>query len=626
MNYKQKKWNWTKVKAVLMAASLITMNGCAAAPGTGSTASTSGASASNASSAQSTASAATASAESTAASAEAVDTGDMFTSRDKEIGYDESAAVSIVLNGTSAQSSSGTVKISGSTVTVTEAGTYILSGSLTNGQIVVDAQSTDKIQLVLNGVTVTCDSSAALYVKQADKVFVTLANGSVNTFSNTAEFVAIDENNIDGVVFAKDDITFNGNGSLTVTAAYGHGVVCKDDLVFTSGTYAVTAASQALSGKESVRIADGTFTLNAGKDGIHAENADDASLGFVYIAGGSYEMTCEGDGVSASATLQIDGGIFRITAGGGSLNAETKQSTNSPFARTAETTAASDTGPSTKGIKSAGNLLINAGTFEINSADDALHSNADLTVAGGTFTISTGDDGMHADANLSIRDGVIHITESYEGIEGQSIDISGGEISLVASDDGINAAGGADQSGFGGKGQDKFSAAGSSSINISGGKILVNATGDGVDSNGNITVSGGETYVCGPTANDNAALDYDGTAVITGGIFVATGASGMAQNFDSSSTQGTMLVTISGEAGAALTLSDSAGNKLISYTPEKTYQCAVISCPEIAQGETYTVSAGSQSISVEMTSLVYGSGGGMGGMGGMGGGFGGGRR
>lgn len=546
-----------------------------------------------------------------------MDSSDMFSERDKEIGYDDSTAVTINLTGTGAQCSSDSVQISGSTVVISEEHTYIITGSLTDGQIIVDATNADKIQLVLSGVNINCNTSAALYIKQADKVFITLATDTENTLSTIGEFVAIDENAIDGVIFSKDDLTLNGMGTLAIHSAYGHGIVAKDDLVITSGNYEITAASQALSGKESIRIADGSFSLTAGKDGLHAENADDASLGFLYIAGGSFLINSAGDGMQASAALQIDGGNFQIAAGGGYENGEEKQSENNPFWGNS-TSAEENSGDSAKGIKASGNMMINGGSFEINSADDALHSNANLSISAGTFTISTGDDGMHADENTAISGGTITIAASYEGIEGQSIDISGGEISINSSDDGLNAAGGADASGFGGGGQDRFAADGNSYIHISGGSINLNADGDGVDSNGKITVSGGETYVTGPTSNANATLDFDGTAEITGGTFVAVGAAGMAQNFGDSSTQGAILVNISGEAGTALTLADSAGNVWVSYTPDKSYTCAVISSPEILQGETYTITAGGQSVTVEMTGIIYGSSG-MGGMGNPGG-------
>lgn len=263
---------------------------------------------------------------------------DMFTERDLDVGYDESSAVKINLaddsttvtvgDDTEADASetdetkaaSSGVSISGNIITISKEGTYVLSGALSEGQIVVDADSA-KVQLVLDNVDITCASSAAIYVKNADKTFITLAEDSENILMNTAEYEAIDDNNIDAVIFSKDDLTLNGKGTLTINSEYGHGIVSKDDLKLVSGTCNITAKKHALSGKDSVRIAAGTYNLTSGKDGIHSENADDDEKGFVYIASGDFTIESTGDGIDASYVVQIDDGDFDITAGGGAENA-----------------------------------------------------------------------------------------------------------------------------------------------------------------------------------------------------------------------------------------------------------------------------------------------------------------
>lgn len=551
-----------------------------------------------------------------------LDISEMFSDRDLDASYDENTSAMITLNGVDAECKSDAVNISGATVTIQDEGTYILSGTLDDGMVVVNAESTDKVQLVLDGVSINSATSAAIYVAQADKVFITLADGSENSLSNGGEFVAIDDNNIDAAVFSKDDLTFNGEGTLTITSSAGHGVVSKDDLVVTNGAYSITAGEQGLSGKESIRIADGTFTITAGKDGIHAENTDDASLGFVYLANGSYHITADGDGISASNVIQIDDGNYIIKTGGGSETVTLDTTGNWGWERPGErqdkmqnTNTTEEDTVSVKGIKSAGNLLVNNGTFEINSADDALHSNANLTVNGGTWNLATGDDGLHADETTTVTAGSVAITQSYEGIEGQNITISGGSIELIASDDGLNAAGGNDQSGnggFGGFQKGGFDTATDGAITISGGSIHINASGDGVDSNGSLIVTGGETYVSGPTNDGNGSLDYNGEATISGGIFLAAGSSGMVQNFGNTSTQGSMLVSVSGSENDVITLKDSSGKELLSWTADKAFTCVVISCPDIQQGETYTVTAGDTTQEVTMDSLIYGSGSDMG--------------
>ena len=236
-------------------------------------------------------------AEETSAQSEAgtFSSADMFTER----------AVYVTLSDDGITGETDGVAINGQMVTITAEGTYIFSGTLSEGQIVVDADNA-KVQIVFDNVDITCASSAAVYVKSAEKVFVTLAEGSQNTLRNTDEYVAIDDNNIDAVIFAKSDLTLNGTGSLTIISAEGHGIVSKDDLKITGGTYDITAAGHALSGKDSVRIADGTFILTAEKDGIHAENADDEEKGYIYIADGDFTITSDGDGMDSSNIAQIE--------------------------------------------------------------------------------------------------------------------------------------------------------------------------------------------------------------------------------------------------------------------------------------------------------------------------------
>ena len=250
-----------------------------------------------------------------------LDSSDMFTNRDKEIGYDDESAIAINLSDGASTADSDSVVIDGDTITITEEGTYILSGSLTNGQIVVEAENA-KVQLVLDNADISCETSAAIYVKDADKVFITTTDGSTNTVCTSGEFEAIDDNNIDAAIFSKSDLTLNGAGSLEVTCENGHGIVSKDDLVITSGEYVVDAGKHALSGKDSVRIAGGTFDLTAGRDGIHSENTDEEEKGFVYIENGSFTITSDGDGIDASYVVEIVDGSFDITAGGGYENGE----------------------------------------------------------------------------------------------------------------------------------------------------------------------------------------------------------------------------------------------------------------------------------------------------------------
>ena len=548
---------------------------------------------------------------------------DAFSDRDYRTDYDESACAFIQLDGDTAACESNAVEISGGTVTILDERTYVLSGTLADGMIIVDAEKTDKVQLVLNGADVACASSAAVYVRQADKVFITLADGTVNRLSNSSGFTAIDDSSIDGAVFSKDDLTLNGGGSLTIDSPAGHGVVSKDELKLTGGEYVITAASHGLAGKDCVYIDGASLTISSGKDGVHAENADDPAFGNIYIAGGSLNITSDGDGLSASGQIQIDGGEFSIISGGGSstVSLERGGDFRGGFMSDPRASASdSSDSASAKGIKSDGAMLLRSGEFTVDSADDAVHANGALTVSGGSFIIASGDDGFHADELLTVSDGSIQITGCYEGLEGLSIAVTGGDVSLTAVDDGLNAAGGNDQSGFGGpRGGDVFGSDANCDITISGGNLYVNASGDAIDSNGSLTISGGTVILSGPVSGDTSSLDYGSSGVITGGVFIATGASSMNMGFSTTSTQGSiMLRTDVQPAGTGIVLTDENGNELLSRTADQDFSCIMLSCPEIVQGGVYTLTYGDQSVEITMDSLIYGSSSGFGGRGGFG--------
>ena len=511
---------------------------------------------------------------------------DMFTERDLAGTYEESEAVYVTLSDDGITGETAGVAINGQTVTITEEGTYVFSGTLSEGQIVVDADDA-KVQIVLDNVDITCASSAAVYVKSAEKVFVTLAEGSQNTLRNTDEYVAVDDNNIDAVIFSKSDLTLNGTGSLTIVSAEGHGIVSKDDLKITGGTYDITAAGHALSGKDSVRIADGTFVLTAGKDGIHSENEDNEEKGYIYIADGDFTITSDGDGMDASNIVQIEDGTFDITAGGGAANSLKTHESDMPGGPGGgmpqngerpdgedmpQDTTTDESGTSTKGIKADGGMYLNGGTYQIDSADDSIHSNANITIADGTYTLATGDDGVHADDALIVNGGTITVTESYEGLEGLTVMINDGTIDITARDDGINAAG--------------------EKMELNGGYIHILAGGDGMDSNGNLTINGGEIYIDGPSDNGNSAIDYGdrSSAYVNGGTLVAIGSSGMAEGMSDSSKQKVLMVKLGEQMEAGdVVLTDSEGNVIVSYTALKSYDCVIISTAEVESGATYTL-------------------------------------
>lgn len=510
------------------------------------------------------------------------------------------------------------------TVAQSETGTFSSADMFTERDLAGTYEESGAVYVTLSDDGITGETDGVAINGQT--VTIT-AEGSQNTLRNTDEYVAIDDNNIDAVIFAKSDLTLNGTGSLTIVSAEGYGIVSKDDLKITGGIYDITAAGHALSGKDSVRIADGTFILTAEKDGIHAENADDEEKGYIYIADGDFTITSDGDGMDASNIVQIEDGTFDITAGGGAANSQKTHESDMPGGGMSQNierpdgesmpqmgekpdgenmpqdTTTDESGTSTKGIKAGGGMYLNGGTYQIDSADDSIHSNANITIADGTYTLATGDDGVHADDALTVNGGTITVTESYEGLEGLTVTINDGTIDITARDDGINTAGGTDQSGFGTFG-DHFKGMDSADdeteettdnemwMELNGGYIHILAGGDGVDSNGDLTINGGEIYIDGPSDNGNSAIDYGdrSSAYVNGGMLVAIGSSGMAEGMSDSSKQEVLMVKLGEQMEAGdVELTDNEGNVIVSYTALKSYDCVIISTAEVESGATYTL-------------------------------------
>ncbi|MBR4555614.1 MAG: carbohydrate-binding domain-containing protein [Ruminococcus sp.] len=647
---------------------------------------------------------------------------------DLDAGYDRSFSTAVTFSDSGVNTDGGGVTVDGTTATITAEGTYMISGSCSNGRIVIDAGKKTEVKLVLNGLDLTCTDNAPIYCAGGKKLIITLADGTENKLTDGSSYNTSDsESSVDAVLFSKADLTINGSGSLNVKANYKHGIVSKDSLVITEGNFTVDSASSAITGKDSVKILDGVFNITAGSNGIRSNNSEDASLGFVSITGGRFTVTSGGDAFEAETSLLIDGGEFDVTTGGGSANAAKKQDgfpdkgwndsggnitppddmslpegekpqragdgnftppddmsfpdgempqipdggnftppddmsfpdgempqrpggrggfgggtrgqrENETFESTsgesfiadaaafagwdnsddtsyalsdmtaeasAGTSSDSDSSTSSKGFKGGTAVSISGGSFTIDSSDDCIHSNGSVTVSGGKISAASGDDGIHADGDVIISGNAeIDITKSYEGIEGKTITVSGGTTAVKSSDDGFNASAGSTEengrsAGFGGISEGVL-------LKISGGTVKVDASGDGLDSNGDFVMEGGEVFVSGPTNGGNGAIDHGerSTASVSGGTLIACGAVGMEEGFDgSASEQYSFLHNLesSVSGGTEISISDSSGKILLTYTPEKDFQSVVFTSPELKGGNTYTVTAGALSETVTLS-------------------------
>lgn len=576
----------------------------------------------------------------------------------------------ITLSPDGSTSIDASVRIDGQTVTITQAGTYQIAGTLDDGALIVESAENAKITLVLGGVSIKNSTGAAIQIATADDVTIELAEGTTNVLQSGEEVdiaaATESEEASGGALQSKADLKIKGKGSLTVLGYLNNGIHCTKDLKIKNGNISVTALGHGIKGKNSVTVSGGTVTVTSGKDGITSDETENEEKGFVTIENGEIIITSAGDGVSAETTLTVTGGVISIISGGGSANAQQKTD-NMRGWWDFDNSASDDNSASCKGLKAGKALVISGGSITIDAQDDALHTDGDMTISGGECILSTGDDGAHAALSLTVLDGKITVLTSYEGLEANQITLAGGELDITASDDGINANGGSDGfsggfgGGFGGRRSDMNSQSGDMTppdnsnmqtppdgnapsgnpptmpgqdaadstttddttdkqpvLLITGGKITVNADGDGLDSNGDLRVEGGDITINGPSNGGNGALDIGtengGAGVIAGGTLIALGTSSMTENFGSTSTQCAFLVTMNSfGAGETITITDSQGNVLYTGVTVKSANSVVFSSPDLVVGETYTVTIGSTSATVTQSSTVVGNSNGFGG-------------
>ncbi len=510
---------------------------------------------------------------------------EMFADGDFKDVSSEKENATITLSGNTGTISDTTRGSSGSQVTITSKGIYRVIGSSENVSIVIkDSNESGNIYLILDNVTMK-NSTACINVESCDKLIIQCVGENNLTYTNTSS-----DEKIDGAIYSKNDVTVNGSGKLNITSSL-HGIVCKEDLKITGSEVSVNAENIGIQGSDSVKFGGGSVDITSGHDGIQVSNKN--NNGYFYIENTDLTITTNYDGIAVTAdddnakftgSAEFRSGSLKITSGGGSDNSKNSST-------------------SQKGIKCHGDITFSGASVDISSADDAVHSNGNITVKSGNLALSTSDDGMTAKGDININDGTVIVSKSYEAIEAANVVINDGAVNVFSSDDGINTSGGSDTSS---SDDDKWSSDSSgASLTINGGYIYINSEGDGLDSNGSIYVTGGTVIIEGSSASGNGAIDKgDGSgcvASITGGTVLAIGSADMAINFDSG-TQCSALVSVSSENGAEISVNDGSA---FSFTASKGFSCAVYSSPNLEQGKSYTLSAGSSSSDMDFSSGLY---------------------
>ena len=506
-------------------------------------------------------------------------------------------------------------------VIIRESGIYSLSGSLTDGSVTVDAKDDSIVYLVLDGVSITNPAGSALRIVSAEKVILTLADGTVNTFTQGTD--EPDDRNSDAVIASSCDLTINGTGHLDVAGNYREGISSEGTLRIVSGELSVTSQDDAITGRDAVCIGGGVLDiLSLGGDAITSSNAQDPDLGYIAISGG----------------------ILSFKTGDGSQKTAFRE--KSPLHSAGESTAAGEDVPSQKGLKAESMILLSAGSLTADTIDDALYSNGSIEIRGGVLELSSDGDGIHAKNTLTLSDGTIHVNHSTDGLEAPSIHLDGGEIRINARNDGMNASftalpeedpllseifsvplpadipapaspeqtdvfDTAEPAGsFPAKPEEapngvalpEMSDLGmlppsTGTLIISGGNITVISEGNGIDVNGDFTMNGGILYIRGSQHSENGAIAYDGTFALTGGTLIALGSSGMAMGPSSTTIPGCMLTVPTG----GLTVADMEGTSLFTFTPDGRVEHAVIYSDLLTDGEICQVISGDVSQKVVMS-------------------------
>lgn len=581
-----------------------------------------------------------------------------YTKTDLNDTYDTPTAV-VECDRTDAAITGSGIELIEGTLKITSAGCYLLSGEF-EGQVLIDAADTDKVQLVLNGFALTYGDASPILCENADKLVITLAEGSVNKVNDSGSgYIDVEDGEEEintrtgGAIHSKCAMTINGSGSLEVRSTYHHGIFTKKTLKIIGGTISVVAPGDALKGKNAVAIKDGKITLDAGGDGVQCSEVDDITKGYIWIEGGSLKLTAEGDGLDASLYLLIRGGEIDVTTTGTERKVY-EASSNESGGMTAPGGMTPPGGGggfggmgggsysqdgyevnsdgyykiTSKGLKAGGLLEITGGEVKVVSTGHAVKSDGDILISGDDTALEVtarceayraNSKGLSADGALTIAGGDVVVQYAYEGIESAgTLTVGGGSVRVLeAVDDGLNV---------GTVGE---------KIVVSGGYLFVNASGDGIDSNGNLEIGGGTVIVAGPTNSGNGALDHgDGNygILISGGTLIAYGASGMAEVPSTSSTQCSISYNTSLQSGDIFYITDSKGETVAAVELLKNAQNIVVSSPSLAQGETYTlhtggsadganadgaitgaVSGGSELGSLTLSSVVTSNGGNMGG-------------
>ncbi|WP_296667026.1 carbohydrate-binding domain-containing protein [Demequina sp.] len=517
--------------------------------------------------------------------------------KDVDIPFDESAAVAISLSDSGSTGGDG-VTVAGDVVTITAGGTYVLSGTLSAGQVVVDTEDED-VNLILDGVDITSSDTAALDIEGADEVVIWLAEGSTNSLADAAGATASTdaESGVpNATLYSTANLWIAGTGSLAVDAVAEDGITSKDGLVIDSGTISVTAADDGIRGKDHLVISGGDITVDAGGDGLKSNNEDIANddgeaVGVIWISGGTLDVTAASDALDAARQVTVEGGDLALAADDDGIHSDGVLHVSD---------GSVDISTSYEGLEG-GVIILSGGTGSITSSDDGVNVSGGSSSGGGMDAggmggtrpdRGTGMPGQDTGAtDGAVTDGAT--TGTSTGTSTATTDSATAVTAAYTTDTTTASSDGAtDATTVAGGGMDQ--AVEGRYLEITGGTWYIDADGDGLDSNGSASMTGGTVVVAGPTGNGNGALDVNGTFDISGGTLAAAGSSGMLVSPDAAGDQGVLTVAFASTVaeGTVITVTDADGEHVASFVTTKSAQSLVLSTPGIVTGDSYTISVG----------------------------------
>ena len=586
-----------------------------------------------------------------------IETSEYFSEFDLNTDYNDITA-QITLSDNETEISGSGAEFKDNKVSVTSGGTFLFSGSLTDGQIYVNAAD-ENVHLVFDSVSITNSTSSPVFIEDVKNVSVTLTDGSQNILTDSENYVFSDteENEPDSVIFSKDDLSINGNGSLTINANYNEGITSKNDLRIAGGDITITSAGNAVKGKDSVAIKSTSINITSGKDGIKASNSEETDKGYIYLESGTFNITAQNDAIQAEKYLTVNDGEYNLKTGDGSdsVNTDSHQMLQKPNGENGDFVKPQMPTDENGDFERPQMPNGESGDFERPQMPDGENGNFErpqmpndengdferpqmpngeneatqtsdeetesqkgfksasvITINGGTIKADCSDDSIHAGSSIEINGGTIDLSTGDDGIHSdETVNIKNGNITINKSYEGIegieinidggdinihSSDDGLNASNAAVNSSDPMASSPDCNININGGNLYVNADGDGIDSNGTMTINDGNVIVDGSESGGDSPLDSGINIIINGGTLVAVGSSGMLETPSSDSKQNTIVTALDTTKSSdnSIYLTDENGNEILSHSPVKNYSAIIISSPDIETGKEYNLTTGTE--------------------------------